>query len=89
MLYRFVYSWLTVNFTVIKQWVAIYLLYDIVLKQKIQHDWVYTIHLAVLIYQLMLVRFYMQIYGVSARPLGGSLLRACSKKQGSEALAHN
>ena len=24
-----------------------------------------------------------------ARPLGGSLLRACSKKQGSEALAHN
>ena len=49
----------------------------------------YNIHLAILIYQLMLVRFYMQLYGVTALPLGGSLLRACSKKQGSEALAHN
>ena len=41
------------------------------------------------LYQQMLVRFYVQIYGVTARPLGESLLRACSKKQGSEALAHN
>ena len=36
-----------------------------------------------------IIGHFMLIYGVTARPLGASLLRACSKKQGSEALAHN